>query len=432
MGLKHTIKTIVTEYCQQSSRKLWLKLGVYIVTVLLVLPYLCYNREFSTYQLLTRQNETVLKMKLIEGNRIRYQRSLDILNQSKSTILQGFPKPATSVSSSNIVFDRVNNTKLEVDKKRVLINEGIAITIITVSRDLVLNNDMKTHYLLQSVSEFVSLLNRSKPTYNVHLSVCNVDSNPEEHEDVKLLPPWIPVYNAYTNIQRTYSDLNAILDKERKDYVFCMNKSLEQNLSYVMLVEDDALPHSDLFGVLETHVIENKLGQFRDLEKALYIKLYHPTRLLGYISLDIERIPELISISLLCSLLTTWILTTIFPRSSTMTIFAISILVCVCTTLFIGRATIVNFRRISRYLYQITPAPGCCTPAMLFPRAGATLIGNYLQTIKCKRNFGKDIALVKFARENGYKTRYIQPNLFQHIGHYSSLRGEFIKPYIVD
>lgn len=403
-------------------------------TLIIVIPTLCYNNQFPVLELLTRRNETELREMLIKENHLRYERSLDILNQSESLLLQSFnllPKMPLNFQTKQIC---AKTDDPNADTHKHFIADGIAITIITLSRDKRLKGEKKTHYLLQSVAEFLTIINRTNPRYTVHLSVCNVDPNPEEYDDVKHLPTWLPVYSRLLHDKqgtKSVSGLSAILDKEKTDYVFCMKKALEQNLSYVLLVEDDALPHNDLFNVLETFIWKYNRKCLSDLEQVLYIKLYHPERLLGYISLEFERIPELISMAVLCAAVLTRIYTRWKPRTSLAAVFTTFTLISISVLLFIGRANIVELRRLSRYLYQITPAPSCCTPAMLFPRQSAIITSNYLQTIHCKKDFGKDIALDKFVRKHGHKTRYIQPNLFRHVGHYSSLRSDFINPYIV-
>ena len=90
-----------------------------------------------------------------------------------------------------------------------------------------------------------------------------------------------------------------------------------------------------------------------------------------------------------------------------------------------------QLRRVSKHLYQVTPAPSCCTPAMLFPRSGGKLVMDFLKTVECQKGFGKDAALDKLVREKKYSTKMIQPNLFEHIGHFSSLRSGFISPFLI-
>lgn len=125
------------------------------------------------------------------------------------------------------------------------------------------------------------------------LFVCNVEPWPDFYREVKTLPKWISVFERLPKwisvFERLYigkySDI--IFEKEKQDYVFCLEKSLALNVSHVLLVEDDAIPLQDLFPVIDLLVFSNSSSfDSQSSKEATYYKLYHLERLLGFISLE--------------------------------------------------------------------------------------------------------------------------------------------------
>ncbi len=93
-------------------------------------------------------------------------------------------------------------------------------------------------------------------------------------------------------------------EKEKQDYVFCLKKSLELNPRYILMVEDDAVPHPDLFTVLEHTISQHLESPYQRGERTqdtspskrtVYVKFFHPERLLGFVSAERERLLEWIS-----------------------------------------------------------------------------------------------------------------------------------------
>ena len=164
-----------------------------------------------------------------------------------------------------------------------------------------------------------------------------------------------------------------------------------------------------------------------------YFKFYHPDRLLGFISLEVERIPELLAMSIFLALLLTYFYLKLRPKvySHKETVWIGFFLYSCLLFIFIGRQPFLELRRISHSLYQVTPAPSCCTPAMLYPKDSFLKIANHFKSVRCKGGFGKDIALEAFRKKAGLTARMVQPNLFTHIGMYSSLRDQVLDPFIV-
>ncbi len=174
-------------------------------------------------------------------------------------------------------------------------------------------------------------------------------------------------------------------------------------------------------------------------ETILYVKLYHPERLLGYITLEPDRLTELFGIGFILgtvSMLLYWNMIGYkysLSYSKEMLVYAVLVLYFMAMAEFIGRPHLLQYRNLfTPYLTSFMRAPECCTPAMLFPNGGAEIVARYLDTVECKQSYGKDMALETFRRANTqYKTYMVQPNLVTHIGLYSSLRKAILDPYVV-
>lgn len=377
------------------------------------------------YERFIPKNVAKEKLKLLKENTVRLNESLDYLKHIEE---DDFYKTLNFARGHNgdAQFQRMGST--------------LAVTIITVSRNRHTIFDYEPKYLTQTVASFLKLLNAESfnfSRFKVGLFICNVDPLPDSYAEVNALPRWIKVFQRFSHNGVPLSNMpyDAIIDKEKQDYVYCLEQSLAQNVSHVLLVEDDAVPLPDLFPVIDQLIFSNfENAGISSSSNVTYFKLYHPERLLGYISLEFERIPELLSLSCLISTILLWMNTKWSSRSLPVP------LLCLWTVFFIysgllllalGRVNVIEFRRLSKYLYQLTPAPTCCTPAMLFPKEGGTIVANYLKSITCKSKFAKDTALDAFRKKKGLIARMVQPNLFKHIGQFSTLRSELVNPYIV-
>ncbi|XP_045212376.2 post-GPI attachment to proteins factor 4-like isoform X2 [Mercenaria mercenaria] len=307
---------------------------------------------------------------------------------------------------------------------------SLAISIITVSRDRNLTEADKPHYIIQSVAAFLRVIQQSGiDDIRIHFSVCNVDINPESHTDMRDIPKWITVYQRNAKPGSKYK---SFFEKEKEDYIFCLQKGLEQNTSYMLVTEDDALPHSELLTVIKEKILTKEKCAFkqRNLQNVLYIKLftnnrdtnfirtwYKPTALLEF-GIDMRVLYELI----LLSLVFTGILLIICKkytktRMSTYSKFLLIIYV-ICVLTFIERR---NIRMVWRYIlgisHEISSAPAGSFVAMLYPRDGVYNTVSYLSSSECSRVYAKDLVLNDMGRDHWKQVLYIEPSLFTHIGY---------------
>jgi len=393
---------------------------LYAVTFLLVLPVLFHDVRHSAFYF--HMNKTALKELM---NKANSQRILQARNYFALLNSTGF-------AGQHIVYSNSSS------KEAIT----VALSIITVSRNRHYIDDYEPWYLTQSAWKLHSLLGKWRlrnQNIHVHLSICNVDPATDTYQEVQSLSKFMPVF---TRFNETHFSLVNTLEKEKQDYVYCLNKSLQvhRDADYVFLVEDDALPTDDVFNVLQyvTHMHTEQSfvrGEFNSKPSDVaFVKFYHPERLLNFFSLQPERLSELFSYAALLSTLLTIAyavacgLTTGNVDACWRKLFLYSLIV----VLACGRSGISEWRRVASPLfYSYTPAPSCCTPAMLFPRRAAIHTVNYLNSSTCTSNFGKDSALDNMLVDTRMRAYLVQPSTFTHIGVYSSLREKIVDPLMV-
>lgn len=98
----------------------------------------------------------------------------------------------------------------------------------------------------------------------------------------------------------------------------------------------------------------------------------------------------------------------------------------------VGRHYLLEVRRLSPQLYAVSPATECCTPAMLYPGNASIRVADYLDQVTCSKGNAKDTVLYKIARSTpGERAHSVEPNLISHIGAYSSVRTNPLRPKLL-
>ena len=397
---------------------------LYVVTFSIILPVLFHNVRHSAFYL--HPNKTVLIELMKNANLQRIaqaERYFSMLNSSGKVDKQ--------VASSSIESAGAIN---------------VALTIITVSRNRDRTHNYKPKFLTQTVWKFHSLLEKWRlrsERVHIQLSVCNVDPVVALYREAHNLSQFVPMFSRFNDTH--FSWLHP-LEKEKQDYVFCLNKSLEvhDEADYVFLVEDDALPTDDIFDVLQQVLLMHAeqsfvRGEFHSKPADLaFVKFFHPERLLNFVSLQPERLPELLSYAVLLSTLLTFAYTVSCGSAASGSAATVHLcwiqlfLFSSIVMLACGRTAVSEWRRLaSPHFYSYTTAPSCCTPALLFPRSSARRTVDYLNDRTCRNNFGKDSLLDRMQRDLLMTSYLVQPNTFTHIGFYSSLRQRIVDPYLV-
>lgn len=91
-----------------------------------------------------------------------------------------------------------------------------------------------------------------------------------------------------------------------------------------------------------------------------------------------------------------------------------------------------SWRSLHPSFYSIYPAPSCCLPGVIHFRKTYTQVTQYLNSIRCNRNYAIDTAFDDLPRHTNLQTYLVEPNLVHHIGLYSRLRKIYINPYLLD
>jgi len=394
---------------------------LYAVTFLLILPVLFRNVRHSAFYLFL--DKTVLQ---------------ELMKNANSQRIVEAEKYFSSLNNSGVIEHSEAHGNVTSDEAVT-----VALTIVTVSRNRHEIDSYEPKYLTQTVWKFHSLLEKwhlYSQHLRVHLAICNVDAAARSYHESRALSAFVPMFPRFNE---THFSMVHVLEKEKQDYVFCLNASLQarEEAKYIFLVEDDAMPTDDIFHVFQRVLLMHAeqsyvLGEFHPQPSDIaFIKFYHPERLLNFISLQPERLPELFSYAVLLSTLLTVVCVVSCGLAATGNVDSLwskLFLFSVTVMLVCGRPGISEWRRLaSPVFYSYTPAPSCCTPAMLFPRPAALLAVSYLSASTCSNNFGKDSVLDQMLEDMRMRAYLVQPNTFTHIGLYSSLRQRIVDPFIV-
>ena len=387
---------------------------IYAVSFLVILPFLLKDMRYSIYYWNPFHNSTTEMAYHLKQNELRVEAASEFLN-----------------SLQNGSF---NFTKTQKDM-------DIDVTIITTSRHVSLLKGNYPKFLTQVLWQFFQILNRNETRalpWKISLSICNVDS--KLHEEAKNFSSLVRYFQHYSEEPEGLSQV-YIKEKEKRDYAFCLEESLKSRPRYSLLVEDDAFPHPQLFEILYylLEVRKRVMGSRLRTNNVLFYKLYHPDRILGFWSLEPERIPELISFSFLCGTCVTFVINRFlsYRRNGTTgsyKFFNIWIWVIVyfaTAAILISRQHLIQLRYLSKHFFTIGPTPSCCTPGMLFVADKAHHWLNYMRNHTCRIHYGKDTMLDDYRNKFNVKGLIVQPNLFVHIGFYSSLSEKLLGPSLM-
>lgn len=295
----------------------------------------------------------------------------------------------------------------------------MVITIVTVRR---FGAFKPLGYLTRVVATFHSLIDKDTTNLKKFLFICNTHAGPGHHEEAYKLEKYFYLVSKFPNGSAESSIMNPF-EKEKQDYVFCMEQALKFSPKYILMVEDDALPRDELFPVLENSI--NYLQDINKKEQWSHLKLYFPERWQGY-SFEFKQICELLAVFVIGSMglhvCMSNVSTRYKRRSENWRTSFLGGIYLVLVALTIGRQHLLEVKRIWPYWYSLVSAPECCSPCILYQNKSAIQIVQHLKTVKCDHHLPLDIALHRFtqARSNIYQ---IEPNLFSHIGLVSTIKG---------
>ncbi|XP_020787114.1 transmembrane protein 246 isoform X2 [Boleophthalmus pectinirostris] len=304
---------------------------------------------------------------------------------------------------------------------------NLLVTIVTSRR----SEAKEFHYLLQVMKTLHDMLLSCEGLQHcADLLICDVQHGNQENEDAILLR------NHFKVVRRTFKERETDLDfvntfeKEKRDYIFCLRKGWElTHAKNIIVLEDDALPKSDFF-----QVVYNLLSR-TFIRNSLYVKLYHPERLQRYFNPEPYRILEWIGLG---SVLATTLLLALPFCKRLPVAFSLSRANLLFFTLYFmavaelfGRHYLLELRRFSPQLYAVSPATECCTPGMLFPGNSSLRVADILDAAFCTKGNAKDLVLYQSARAAGERAHSLEPNLITHIGAFSSVRPNPLRPKLL-
>ncbi|KAI8507565.1 hypothetical protein Bbelb_149450 [Branchiostoma belcheri] len=280
---------------------------------------------------------------------------------------------------------------------------------------------------------------QDRPTFSTRVLICNMDSDPISHSDAVFLSLLLPVRSKY-QLANGLKPPEGANEKYREDYVFCLNQTLALNSEYILVVEDDAVALRGTFDIID-HIIRTKLEHryhgFELTKNDKYsstktvIKLFSPQyHQRDFFTTKPKRIVinglELLGIGIVggtAIIISDFLLVAKFRRPFVLDkrFFVAAFICCALAALAISRPHLLEFRRISKHLYLMIEANDCCTQAVLYPRGAALELMSYLHAYgRHYPSIPLDGALDDFVRICGYRQFAVEPNLFSHIGKYSS------------
>ena len=291
------------------------------------------------------------------------------------------------------------------------------------------------------------------PRETVEIIICNTDAVPARHLEAVNLSKQFTVYSRFLpegkhllNMMKPFKThtrrvADNVFLKEKDDYLFCLEKLLQYESEYVIVLEDDALPIENFIEELKT--ILWKLNYY--FPRWGYLKLYYPPKWQGY-AREWPRLLDLVYTACLGSLGLTLvyvlcrIFITIGQQKCKLHVQILQVMInkqillvlflgFILTLIFIeiiGRQNILELQRAFHH-YSFTKSPGCCTPAILYKPSTAREMVNFLEDVKCTDKYPFDIAQEDFRKNKSIDAYLIEPSLVNHIGLVSSIKGKGLK-----
>ena len=396
-------------FTRKNIRFCVLAFNIYAITFAIALPVICNDWAYSHYYFRGWSRSTMEKraVDLNTYHAAEAREYIDKLTTNESLLI------GTQLSQSDV---------------------DLAIGIVTVPRS-------RPPYRLDYLTQTFVALHRSISQEPVNLErkvvfMCNTFPGPGNHSELQRFTSLVTIYNRYTKDNVSASRLNSF-EKEKEDYVYCMNVALTYEPKYVLIIEDDTLAVNNLLEILHYILLSSVENKFsggdlsHNVEEWAYLKLFYPNRWKGY-AFETIRVLELVSIGLVGGSISVLVGCKCTRKESTpstlLAFFIVGSVYFILAAFMIGRPYLIEWRRISKYTYTVVSAPDCCSPAILYAADKARKLANFLKTVKCNANFPIDYAMDEFAKRNNYKKYLIEPNVFHHIGMFSSIKSKSRHP----
>ena len=302
--------------------------------------------------------------------------------------------------------------------------QTLCMVVVSVHRNEI------THYLAQVIVKLLKEISKASASgnFNYDILIFNGDHPHTKNKDALDIQKYLPI-KVYHQNHDTRKELHPY-EKEKQDYVNAMKLCHAEGADYVLIIEDDALPADDFLNILD-YILKYKLLH----RNFAFMKLYYPERWQGF---GKDEVQELIVGGCLLGAVFSLVILKLckieFRRFAAFNYLTALLLIVSLSIYFIvtaytlGRQHILELLKLTKPTHFVTEAPGCCTPAVLYPHTVVKSLLSYLESVTCGTDFPLDIALDKFGRERNLQRYLVIPNMFYHIGYYSSIKGNTKDP----
>ena len=261
--------------------------------------------------------------------------------------------------------------------------------------------------------------------------MCSVDPQPQRFTEALQLSHYVQVVSRYHNSSAKRQDVaGSVLEQEKDDYVYCLKTVSRFASPYYLVVQDDVLLAER---AIETvHFVMNYFDLFSTVDW-LFVKLYYPEKWSGY-SRSCETVVEVGGYSVLGGCLCTGVVWLISRqrrfsfncrRLPAPFWFAVGAVFTASFCVSVGRQYVESWRENFASAHRLVAAPGCCTPAILYPAHIIPYLCSHLRRVQSDNDFPVDIAIDRFARDRRLRRYLVHPNVARHIGFVSSLSRNY-------
>ncbi|XP_041472258.1 post-GPI attachment to proteins factor 4-like [Lytechinus variegatus] len=379
---------------------------IYFLTFCIALPILCHDLPLTKYYRLW-----------------------------KGTSRQALINEAKEINSFNADNAQTHLDRMPKEATKQLYEESMrkqdlryAIVVQTIPR----NGRPSPRYLSQLMLALHDILRESGGITETALFICNTQRSAGEHKEAVDLSEYFPM------VQTSLGPRVDRYEREKEDYLFCLQEAQKLSPKYVIVLQDDALPRADFYTVLDyvlKYRVETQIHQSElhlDQDEWLWLKLNFPDSLAKY-ERNYYFALEWVSVSLIGAsifvfmmrfiLTLCWGINADEKAIGVLPCFLVGFVYFMLFTWLLGRPYVTLPLTLSKSFYSLGPGTSCCLPAVLYPQSQIPGIIGFLETVELDRTRPLDFALDDYRAQSKLRQFLISPNLFFHIGVVSALHS---------
>ncbi|XP_011677703.2 transmembrane protein 246-like [Strongylocentrotus purpuratus] len=381
--------------------------AVYFLTFCIVLPILCRDLPLTKYYSLGRDT----------SKQHRLLKAIDINGINADNAEKRLAR------MSKVATKQLYEESMRKGKLRFVI---VVQTIPRLARP-------SPRYLTQLMVALHDILQDSGGVEETALFICNTKRpSTSVHKEAVALAEYFPMVQTSLG-----QELNPY-EREKEDYLFCLREAQKLSSEYVILLQDDALPHTDFYTVLDhvlKHRVETQIHQgelHSDRDEWVWLKLNFPNSLAKY-ERNYYFALEWVAVGLIGASFFVFIMSFMLSFCCVMNTdkqkievlpqFLVGFAYCMLFTWLLGRPYVTLPLTLSKSFYKLGPGTSCCLPAVLYPQTQLQGIISFLEAVKLDSKNPLDFALDDYRAQSKLRQFLITPNLFSHIGVVSALHG---------